>query len=84
MKKHFWLLISVVAILAFAFSACKPKAESLSVMYTWSGTEEEKINTILSPFVEANNVEVVAESTRDEAVVDTKVKSTPPRHSLLV
>lgn len=52
--------------------------DTLTVVYTWSGSEEESINTIFKPFVDACGVEIVAESTRDEAVVDTKVKSTPP------
>jgi alpha-glucoside transport system substrate-binding protein len=52
--------------------------DTLSVMYQWSGAEEEKINAIFKPFVDACGVEIVAESTRDAAVLDTKAKSTPP------
>lgn len=52
--------------------------DQLSVMYQWSGAEEEKINAILKPLVDACGLEIVAESTRDSAVLDTKVKSTPP------
>jgi len=52
--------------------------DTLTVMYQWSGAEEEKINTIFKPFVDACGVEIVAESTRDAAVLDTKAKSTPP------
>ncbi len=52
--------------------------DSLSVMYQWSGAEEEKINAIFKPFVDACGVEIVASSTRDAAVLDTAAKSTPP------
>jgi len=52
--------------------------DQLTVMYQWSGAEEEKINAIFKPFVDACGVEIVAESTRDAAVLDAKVKSTPP------
>jgi alpha-glucoside transport system substrate-binding protein len=40
--------------------------------------EEEKANTIFKALVDACGIEIVAESTRDAAVLDTKVKSTPP------
>ncbi len=52
--------------------------DQLTVMYQWSGAEEEKINAIFKPFVDACGVEIVAESTRDAAVLDTRVQSTPP------
>jgi len=52
--------------------------DTLTVMYQWSGAEEEKINEIFAPFIEACGVEIVAESTRDAAVLDTRVQSTPP------
>ena len=54
------------------------EGSSVSMMSQWSGAEEEKINTILAPFVEACNVEIVAESTRDAAILDTRVKSDAP------
>ena len=52
--------------------------DTLTVMYQWSGGEEEKINAIFKPLVDACGIEIVAESTRDAAVLDTKAKSTPP------
>ena len=52
--------------------------DQLNVMYQWSGAEEEKINAIFKPFIDACGVQIVAESTRDAAVLDTKAKSTPP------
>jgi hypothetical protein len=52
--------------------------DTLTVMYQWSGAEEEKINSIFKPFVDACGVEIVANSTRDAAVLDTAAKSVPP------
>lgn len=52
--------------------------DRLTVMYQWSGAEEEKINAIFNPLVEACGITIVAESTRDAAVLDTRVQSTPP------
>ncbi len=52
--------------------------DTLTVMYQWSGAEEEKINAIFKPFVDACGVEIIAESTRDLAVVDARVQSEPP------
>ncbi|MDD5468733.1 MAG: hypothetical protein PHS96_13100 [Anaerolineales bacterium] len=52
--------------------------DTLTVMYQWTGAEEEKINAIFKPFVDACGIEIVAEATRDAAVLDTRVKSTPP------
>ncbi len=52
--------------------------DKVTLMYQWSGAEEEKINAILKPLVDQCGIEIVAESTRDAAVLDTRVKSTPP------
>jgi alpha-glucoside transport system substrate-binding protein len=52
--------------------------DEITVVYQWSGAEEENFNTIIQPFVEACGVQVTAQSTRDDAVLDTMVKSTPP------
>ena len=52
--------------------------DELTVMYQWSGAEEEKINAVFKPFVDACGVQIVAEATRDAAVLDTKAKSIPP------
>ena len=59
---------------------CKGAAsgDALSVVYQWSGTEQESFNTIIKPFVDACGIQVNAQSTRDAAVLDTLVKSTPP------
>lgn len=52
--------------------------DQLTVMYQWSGAEEEKINAIFKPLVDACGIEIVAESTRDDAVLDARVQSIPP------
>jgi alpha-glucoside transport system substrate-binding protein len=54
------------------------QGDTLSVMYQWTGAEEEKINAIFKPFVDACGVKINAEATRDSAVLDTRVKSDPP------
>jgi alpha-glucoside transport system substrate-binding protein len=53
--------------------------DTISMLYQWSGTEEENLNKILAPFVDACGVVVNPESTRDQALLDTRVKAgTPP------
>ncbi len=52
--------------------------DTLSVVYQWSGNEEQLFNTVIKPFVDACGVKINAQSTRDGAVLDTMVKSTPP------
>ena len=52
--------------------------DTLNVMYQWTGAEEEKINAIFKPLVDQCGIKIVAESTRDAGVLDTRVKSTPP------
>lgn len=54
------------------------QGDTLNVMYQWSGSEEENFNAIVKPLVDQCGIKIVAESTRDAAVLDTKVKSTPP------
>lgn len=53
--------------------------DEITLLYQWSGTEEEKLNAILAPFVEECGVVLKPESTRDQALLDTKVQAgTPP------
>lgn len=54
------------------------EGDELSLLYQWSGAEEQSINTILAPFVDACGVTITSESTRDAAILDTRVQSTPP------
>ena len=120
MKNRFWLLISLVAIFALAFTACATEevavadeameeeaveeapaeeeameeettmvdgidctgvtaGDEISMIYQWAGTEEERLNEILQPFADACGVVFAPESTRDQALLDTKVQAgTPP------
>lgn len=51
----------------------------ITMLYQWSGVEEENLNAILAPFVEACGVVIEPESTRDQALLDTRVQAgTPP------
>jgi alpha-glucoside transport system substrate-binding protein len=53
--------------------------DEISMLYQWSGTEEENLNRILAPFVEACGIVINPESTRDQALLDTRVQAgTPP------
>ncbi len=53
--------------------------DTISMLYQWSGAEEEKLNQILKPLVDACGIVLKPESTRDQALLDTKVKAgTPP------
>jgi alpha-glucoside transport system substrate-binding protein len=52
--------------------------DELNVMYQWSGAEEESFNSIVKPLLDACGIQLVSQSTRDDAVLDTAVKSTPP------
>ncbi len=51
----------------------------ITMLYQWSGDEETKINTVLKPLVDACGLVIQPESTRDQALLDTKVQAgTPP------
>jgi alpha-glucoside transport system substrate-binding protein len=53
--------------------------DELTMLYQWSGEEESKLNEILKPLVDACGIVVKPESTRDQALLDTKVQAgTPP------
>ena len=53
--------------------------DKVTMLYQWSGTEEENLNKILQPLVEACGIELAPESTRDHALLDTRVEAgTPP------
>jgi alpha-glucoside transport system substrate-binding protein len=52
--------------------------DKLTVMYQWSGSEEAMANAIFAPLVQACGIQLVTESTRDNAILDARVKSTPP------
>jgi alpha-glucoside transport system substrate-binding protein len=53
--------------------------DEVSLLYQWSGVEEENLNTILQPVVDACGIVLQPESTRDQALLDTRVQAgTPP------
>lgn len=53
--------------------------DTVTVMYQWSGTEEENFNAIMKPLVSACGIVLSPESTRDQALLDTRVQAnTPP------
>jgi alpha-glucoside transport system substrate-binding protein len=59
---------------------CKGAAsgDSITVVYQWTGNEEASFNSILKPLEDACGIKINGQSTRDAAVLDTMVKSTPP------
>ncbi len=53
--------------------------DEVSMLYQWSGAEEERLNEILKPLVDKCGIVLKPESTRDQALLDTKVQAgTPP------
>src|SRR5258706_6714811 len=52
--------------------------DELTLFYQWSGSQEETFNSLLQNFVDACGVKISAQSSRDNAVLDAAVKSTPP------
>jgi alpha-glucoside transport system substrate-binding protein len=53
--------------------------DEVSMIYQWSGVEEQQLNTILQPLVDACGIVFAPESTRDQALLDTRVQGgTPP------
>lgn len=82
------LLTALVAGVAFTAPAaraqdidCKgaQKGDELTMFYQWSGQEETRLNEILKPLADACGISFKPESTRDQALLDTKVQAgTPP------
>ena len=53
--------------------------DKVTMLYQWSGNEEELLNKILKPLVDACGIVLAPESSRDQALLDTRVKAgTPP------
>jgi alpha-glucoside transport system substrate-binding protein len=53
--------------------------DTISMLYQWSGTEEEALNSVLQPLLDACGIVIEPESTRDQALLDTRVQAgTPP------
>ena len=55
------------------------QGDEVSMLYQWSGVEEENLNAILKPLVDACGIVLKPESSRDQALLDTRVQAgTPP------
>jgi alpha-glucoside transport system substrate-binding protein len=53
--------------------------DKISLLYQWSGAEEESLNAILKPLVDACGIVLAPEASRDQALLDTRVQAgTPP------
>lgn len=53
--------------------------DEITMLYQWSGAEEASLNAILKPLIDACGIALKPESTRDQALLDTKVQAgTPP------
>src|SRR3990172_602385 len=53
--------------------------DTISMLYQWSGEEEARLTEILQPLVDSCGIVLKPESTRDQALLDTRVKAgTPP------
>lgn len=53
--------------------------DEISMLYQWSGVEEEALNQVLQPLVDACGIVLKPESSRDQALLDTRVQAgTPP------
>lgn len=53
--------------------------DTVSMLYQWAGQEEEKFSQIVAPLADACGIVFEPESTRDQALLDTKVQAgTPP------
>jgi alpha-glucoside transport system substrate-binding protein len=49
------------------------------MLYQWSGVEEAALNQVLQPLLDACGIVLEPESTRDQAILDTRVQAgTPP------
>ncbi|MCW5876116.1 MAG: carbohydrate ABC transporter substrate-binding protein [Anaerolineales bacterium] len=50
----------------------------VTMLYIWSGAEEESFHAALAPVLDECNITLVAESSRDQALLDTRVASGTP------
>ena len=59
--------------------AAKAGKQAINILGVWSGAEEAKFKEIFKPVLEANNIEIAYEGTRDlEAVLATRVEGGNP------
>jgi alpha-glucoside transport system substrate-binding protein len=50
----------------------------ITMFYQWSGTEEENLNKILAPLIDACGIVLQPEASRDQALLDTRVQAGTP------
>jgi alpha-glucoside transport system substrate-binding protein len=92
MRRQSWflLLTLLLAVALTAPSASRAQTseidcvgaqqgDTVSMLYQWSGQEETRFNEIIKPLADACGIVFKPESTRDQALLDTKVQAgTPP------
>jgi len=94
MYKRIWILLPILAMVvvlawpgtvpakaAQAAIDCKgaKSGDTISMLYQWAGQEEARLNQILKPLADACGIVFKPESTRDQALLDTRVQAgTPP------
>lgn len=53
--------------------------DTITILYQWAGQEETRFSQIMKPLVDACGIVLKPESTRDQGLLDTRVKAgTPP------
>lgn len=52
--------------------------DEVTMLYIWSGDEEASFQAAVAPLVEECGITIVAESSRDQALLDTRVESGDP------
>jgi alpha-glucoside transport system substrate-binding protein len=55
------------------------QGDTITILYQWAGQEETRFSQIMKPLVDACGIVLKPESTRDQGLLDTRVKAgTPP------
>ena len=52
--------------------------DEISMLYQWAGAEESALNQVLQPLIDACGIVLRPESTRDQALLDTRVQAGNP------
>ena len=89
LKRSFHIFALMVLVLSLGIASvnaqdeidCKgaQPGDTVSMLYQWSGQEEQRFSDIVAPLADACGIVFQPESTRDQALLDTKVQAgTPP------
>ena len=54
------------------------QGDEISMLYQWSGEEESQLNQVLQPLLDACGIVLRPESSRDQALLDTRVQAGNP------